>query len=98
MILPNLFQKFCTELITGLIESVDAEYMNISIFSPLSGSKYIELPRRLKNSMKDLINIKNNDNKRFIWCHIKHLNPLERHPERITKAYKNIVNGPDYEK
>ena len=48
-----------------VIESVNKEYVNISIFSPLSGSTYIELPRRLKNSMKCLINIKNNDNKCF---------------------------------
>ena len=36
--------------------------------------------------MKGLINIKNNDNKCFLWCHIRHLNPLKTHPERITKA------------
>ena len=28
--------------------------------------------------MKELINIKNNDNKCFLWCHIEHLNPLSR--------------------
>ena len=46
--------------------------------------------------MKNLINIKNNDNKGFLWCHIRHLNPLERHPERIPKADKNMVNDLDY--
>ena len=60
-----------------VIESVDAEYVNIPIFSPLSGSTYIELPRRLRKSIKSLINIKNNDNKCFLWCHIRHLNPLK---------------------
>ena len=52
-----------------VIESVDAEYINISIFSPLSGSTYIELCRRLRNSMKGLVNINNNDNKCCLWCH-----------------------------
>ena len=47
--------------------------------------------------MKGLINIKNNDNKCFIWCHIRHLNLLKIHPERITKADKNTVNNLDYE-
>ena len=47
--------------------------------------------------MKGLINIKNNDNKCFIWCHIRHLNLLKIHPERITKADKNTVNDLDYE-
>ena len=41
-----------------VIESLDAEYVNISIFSPLSWSIYIESPRRLRNSMKSLIRIK----------------------------------------
>ena len=36
-----------------LTESVDAEDANISVFSPLSGSTYIKLSCRLKNSMKD---------------------------------------------
>ena len=31
-----------------VIESIDAEFVNISVFSPLSGSTYIELPRRSK--------------------------------------------------
>ena len=47
--------------------------------------------------MKGLINIKNSDNKYFLWCHIRHLNPLKIHPERITKADKNMVNDLDYE-
>ena len=64
-----------------VIESVDGEYVNISIYS-LSGSTYIELPRRLRNSVKRLINIKNNDSKCFLWCHITHLNPLKSQPEK----------------
>ena len=47
--------------------------------------------------MKGLINIKNNDNKCFLWCHIRHLNPLKIHPERIKNADKNIVNDLDSE-
>ena len=47
------------------IESMSSEYMNISIYSPLSGISDIELPNKLKNSVKGLINIKNNDNKCF---------------------------------
>ena len=47
------------------IESMSSEYMNISIYSPLSGISNIELPNKLKNSVKGLINIKNNDNRCF---------------------------------
>ena len=80
-----------------VVKSIEAEYVNISIYSRLSGSTYIELPVKLRNSMKVLINIKNNDNKCFLWCHIRHLNSLKTHPERITKADKNMINNLDYE-
>ena len=49
-----------------VIESVETEYVNISIYSPLSGSTYTELPNKPRHSMKSLINIKNNDNKCFL--------------------------------
>ena len=40
-----------------VIKSVEAKYVNISVFSLLSGSTYVELPRRLKTSMKGLIRV-----------------------------------------
>ena len=49
---------------------MDGGYVNISICNPLLGSPYIKLPDKLRNSIKGLINIKNNDNKCFLWCHI----------------------------
>ena len=61
------------------------------------GSRYIELPDKLKNPVKGLINMKNNDNNCFLWCHIRHLNPLKIHPERITKVDKNMINDLDRE-
>ena len=79
-----------------MIVSVDAEYIKISIYSLLSGSTYIELADELKSSMRGLINIKSNDNKYLLSCHIRHLNPLRIHPERITKADKNMANYLDY--
>ena len=55
------------------------------------------MPSGLKNSKKCLINIKNNDNKCFLWCHIKHLNLVEKNPQRIAKKDKEAINKPDYE-
>ena len=72
-------------------DSINGEYVSISIYSPLAGSSYIELPNKLRNSRKGLINIKNNDSKCFLWCHIRHLNLLKIHPERITKAGKKLL-------
>ena len=67
---------------------MEAQYVNTSTYIPLIGSTYTELPNKLKNPMKGPINIKNNDNKCFLWCHIRHLNPLKIHPEKITKEDK----------
>ena len=47
--------------------------------------------------MKGLINIKNNDNKCFLWCHVRQLNLIDKNPQRITKKYKEIVSKLDYE-
>ena len=73
------------------IEYIDGEYFNISIHNPLSGSMCTELPNELKNSKKGLINIENNDNKCFLWCHVRHLNPLNKNSQRITKVDKKII-------
>ena len=67
-----------------IIKSIEAQYVSISISIPMMGSTYVELPDKLKNPMKGLINIKINGNKCFLWCHIRHLNPLKIHPENIS--------------
>ena len=54
----------------------------------MSGSTYIELPDELKISMKGLINITHDDSKWFLWFHIRHLNLLKTHAEKITKVDK----------
>ena len=47
--------------------------------------------------MKGLINIKSNDNKCFLWFHIRHWNPLKTNPEKTKKKTdKIIVIDPDY--
>ena len=43
------------------------------------------------------MNIKNNDQKCFLWCHVRHINPIKIHPERITRKDKNLVNNLNYD-
>ena len=50
----------------------------------------------LRHTMKGLINIKNNDNKCFLWCHVRHLNLNGVKLERITKKDKEIVKDLNY--
>ena len=55
----------------------------------------------LRNPMKSLINIKKNDNKCFLWCHIGHLNPLKIHRKKdyckTEKKNNNSINVFCYE-
>ena len=68
-----------------IIELIQSQYINISTYRPLSGSSYIDLPIELKNPRKGQINIKNEDKECFLLCHVRHINPLNEHPERIKK-------------
>ena len=44
-----------------------------------------------------LITIKNNDRKCFLWCHVRHINPVEEHSGRIKKTDKRIASNINYE-
>ena len=48
-----------------MVDRINSEYLNISKYSPLFGSTYVELPNELNHSKKGLINISNNDNRCF---------------------------------
>ena len=78
-----------------IIDSRHGQYVNISKYAPLFGSSFIELPSKLKNPKKGLINIKNRDNKFFLWCHVRHLNPIDSHSNRINKKDKEVANTLD---
>ena len=74
-----------------IVEIIESQYISVSTYIPLSGSSYIKLPAELKSSKKELINIKNSDQKCFLWCHVMHINPSKEHPERIKKIDKILV-------
>ena len=93
--LENLFQEFLqlvdvwiNEGSDWIVESIESQYINISTYRPLPGSSYITLPEKLKSLKKGLINIKNKDQKYFLWCHVRHINPSKENLERIRKIDK----------
>ena len=75
-----------------------SQYINISTNRPLSGSSDIKLPAELRSSKKKLINIKNNERKCFLWCHVRHINPLKISPEKLTREDKKLVNDLNYDR
>ena len=92
----NIIAKWVSEGSGWTIQSVDSHFLNIVEYQPLKGSSYIELPIELRNSMKGLINIKNNDNECFRWCHIRLLNPQDSHSELIKRSDKHYLEKLDY--
>ena len=62
--------------------------LHTDIWDPLKASSYIDLPKELKNK-NAIINMKNEDNKCFLWCVLRALNPTNSHPERIDKDLKS---------
>ena len=54
------------------------------------------MPIELSNPRKGLINIKNNDQKCFLWCHVRHINPVKEHSGRIKKTDSRIASNLNY--
>ena len=93
----NIIAQWISEGSGWTIESVDSHYLNIVQYEPIKGSSYIKLPTELRSNMKGLINIKNEDNQCFKWCHIRHLNPQDVHSERIKKSDKEYIEELNYD-
>ena len=92
----NVIDKWVSEGSGWVIDRIDSHYLNVTLYKPLNGSSYIELPLELRNPKKGLINIKNQDNECFRWCHIRMLNPIDKHPERVKKEDKEMIEKLDY--
>ena len=93
----NMIAQWVSEGLGWAIDHIDSHYINVTLYKPLNGSSYMELPMELRNPKKGLINIKNKDDECFRWCHIKHSNPQTEHPERIIKEDKQCIEGLNYE-
>ena len=80
-----------------IIKSIDNHYLNIVKYEPTKGSSYLKLPIELQNVKKGLINLQNKDNECFRWCHIRHLNPMAKDPQRIKKSDRKYVSELNYD-
>ena len=93
----NMIDKWVSEGSGWVIDRIDSHYINVTTYTPLHGSNYIELPTELKNPKKGLINIKNKDDECLRSCHIRHSNPQEKNPQRINKVDKDMINELNYD-
>ena len=60
-------------------------------YRPLRGNTWIPLPKELANK-KAIINMKSKDNKCFLWCVLRKLNPKDKHEERVDKELMEKEN------
>ena len=66
--------------------------LHTDIWDPIKASSYIDLPKELKNK-NAIINMKNEDNNKcFLWCVLRALNPKDKNAERIDKDLKSKEN------
>ena len=70
------------------LKSVDLLQIRINKYNPMRASSYIDLTEKLK-CKKAYINIKNEDQKCFLWSILAALHPQEKDPQRVTK-YKQF--------
>ena len=92
-----MIDKWVSEGSGWVIDRIDSHYINVTTYKPSHRSSYKGLPTELSNPKKGLINIKNKDDECFRWCHIRHLNPQEKDPQRIKKEDKKMINELNYE-
>ena len=97
--LKNVFQKvlyrtdnWINEESGWIVEFIESQYIKVSTYRPLSESSYIKLPAEIGSSKKGLNNIKNNDQKCFLWFHVRHINPVKIDPGIITREDKKLFN------
>ena len=72
-------------------EKVEKLVLHTTRWEPVNTGSYIELPQELKNR-KAIINMKNQDDKCFMWCVLRALNPKDKNTERIDNDLKNKVD------
>jgi hypothetical protein len=72
--------------------------INTVQYSPIAGSSYMPLPRKISTS-HSVLNIKNVDQKCFLWSVLAALHPVSRdsHPERVShyRQYENELSMND---
>ena len=69
-------------------ENVKKLVLHTTRWDPINAGSYIELPPALKNK-NAIINMKNQDEKCFMWCVLRALNLKNKNPDRIDKDLKS---------
>ena len=74
----------------GFYKIIKLELHTVS-YRPLRGNTWIPLPKELADK-KAIINMKNKDNKCFMWCVQRAIYATNKHPERVDKELMEKEN------
>lgn len=77
-----------------VLSDVQSHHINVADYVPLLGTSYMELPPGLKGK-KSVINVRNEDDKCFMWCHLASISGVKRDRDRVSK-YAHLVGSVDY--
>ena len=91
--IENKIQSYVQEGSAWQFKEVVQLEIHTTEHNPTKGSSYIDLPKWIKDK-KAIINIKNKDDKCFLWCILRYLHPKEKNEERIgdLKKYEFSLN------
>lgn len=70
-----------------VIQRIVGSYINFAQYRPLKGSSWVDLPDEIKGT-KAVLNIKNDDNKCFMWSVLAHLHPVAKNGGRVNNYKK----------
>ena len=99
--MPEICTKFFTFLIFSFYRNLAELLIFLScniryVFYLMSNEDIYYYYYYCKIPKKGLINLKYDDNECFRWCHIRHLNPQTKNPQRIKKSDKQYNNSLHY--
>ena len=85
--------KYIHESSGWIVKTVQSLQVHTIDYRPLAASSFVELPFRLKRS-RALLNIRNNDDRCFIYCILAKLHPDVPKPEHVSsyKSYEKELN------
>ena len=89
--IEDKIQTLIAEESGWVFDSVIKLEMHTVAYKPLSGGSYIELPKQIAPK-KAIINMKNEDDKCFLWCVLRALNLVKKDNERIDSTLKSKIN------
>ena len=64
------------------LEQNQALILEMTDYQPIGGTSYIELPKDIYDT-KSIVNVKNEDQKCFMWSVLSALHPAEHNPQRV---------------